>query len=490
MFGSKAGIVSGTGIWILIATASVVYVYLGYLNLTHLRAGIDLGTYTQILSEVSHHTVPSYNTLKGAVAWGDHAHFILALFAPLFTLYPKAMFVVVLQVIAITTSAWAMYAIAQKKIKNYFFSWSVVFSYLLFFGVQYALDFDFHANTLTAAAIAWTLYAFETNRLQLFWITFVLGLLTREDAPVFYVMFGVFLLFTYRLTYWKRAAGIIAIATVYFFAVTYWIMPMWQPSGTALAYFDAPVQTQNPVELGWWIVRNPITIWQNMTDTDIAKQTMKNLFASFGFLPLGSVFTYLLALPNFLARFLSGEEQRHMMQYHYSVSLASILAYGSIRTTFWITRYTRNIFTRRYIQQGIIVFFGAALLVGTYRTSLSDIELPLHRLVDKSERERFYGSDNVLADFYDLADNIGPEDSVAATSSLVPFLAARKEIFALPEPLASRAVDWVIIGAQGASWPLNSSERATLLQDLIDSPEYERVDRQGKFVLLKHVDNQ
>ena len=351
--------ISAAAIWVVIAAASVVYIYLGYVNLAHLRSGFDLGTYTQILHNVSEHRIPPHNTLKGVVAWGDHAHFVMALFAPLFTLYPDPMFVVGLQVLAVTTSAYALYAIARRRSRNYLFAWAVTISYLLFFGVQHALDFDFHANTLTAAALAWSFYALEFRYWKLYWIMLGIGLLTREDAPVFYIMLSIYMAFVYRRQYWKQTAITATVSAVYFFTVAYWIMPMWQPAGKPLAYFDVPESTYDPLNLAIWLITHPVLIWQNMTDTDIARRTMVNLFASFGYLPLASPFTYLLALPNFLARFLSGEPQRHMMKFHYSVSLVSILSYGSILATDWMSRTTRYL-TKQPVSLTIISSIAAS----------------------------------------------------------------------------------------------------------------------------------
>ena len=116
------------------------------------------------------------------------------------------------------------------------------------------------------------------------------------------------------------------------------------------------------------------------------------------------------------------------------------------------------------------------LLAGTYMVSFRDIELPLVRMINAEEREYFYGRESVVQDVKKVSSFIGPEDSVATTSGVVPYLAARKEIFSLPEPLQYRSVDWVVISGRGNSWPLSTAERGNLVQELRDSDEYERVN--------------
>lgn len=466
-------------VWGLIAAASAAYIYLGYVNLIHLRAGVDLGTYTQILYNVSEDRVPPFNTLKGMVAWGDHAHFILALFAPLFSLTPHPLFIVILQVLGVTTSAWAIFAIAQRRLKSSFFSLSITIAYLLFFGVQYALDFDFHANTLTAAALAWTFYAFEYKRWRLFWISFVLGLLTREDAAVFYVMFALYLLVMHRRQYLKTAFFVMAISLIYFFATTYFIMPIWQASGTPLAYFDVPESTRNPVLLAWWIISNPKTIWQNMTESDIARRTMQHLFQSFGFISLVSPLTYLMAAPNFLARFLSPEGQRHMMNFHYSVSLVSILSYGAILGTSHLRKgmlkVVRGTDRTRHLLGRIVIYAAAmVILVGTFVSSWQDVDLPLRQLLDTEGHAHRYGQEVPYDLVLQLRDTIPVDASVMATSGAIPFLATRQEIYLL-EKTPQDPIDWVVITLRGNTWPLSQKDLIDIVGELRADPRYEIV---------------
>lgn len=460
----------GLFVWLAIIVFSAAYIRIGYLNETHLQNGIDLGTYTQILWNVNEGNIPPYNTIKGQVAWGDHAHFAFAIFAPLFSLFPSPITVLVIQVLVVTTSGWAIYAVSRKLVGGTLFPYAVTLAYLVFFGVQYALDFDFHANALTAAVFAWGIYAFHMRRWPLYWLLFVVGLTTREDAATFYVMFGVFLLLWYRKKYWLNAAITIAVALIYFFSIAYVVMPLWHPAGTPLAYFDAPVETRNPLEIGWWLASNPITIWQNVTETSIARRTLQHLFQSFGYLPLASPVTYLLALPNILARFLSPEDQRHMMKFHYSISLAPVLAYGAIVAVYWI----RRIGSRLHPSVSKIVPILAAIVVlyGAYTSSWRDVDLPLRHLVDPALFAARWGRVSERGTLLGIRKLIPPEASVASVGSLVPTLATRSEIYVLPEGADS---EWIVLPTRYDSWPLSRAEVGQLIRDLRENELYTEV---------------
>lgn len=458
---SPSAFTRGLLVWLAIAIFSAAYIRIGYLNETHLQSGIDLGTYTQILWNVNEGNIPPFNTIKGQVAWGDHAHFVMAIFAPIFSLFPSPITVLVLQVLALTTSAWAVYVVARKLVGGVVFPYAIAVAYLAFFGVQYALDFDFHANTLTAAVLAWSFYAFHTRRWPLYWLLLALGLTTREDAATFYVMFGVLLLVIYRKKYWLTAAVTVAVSLVYFFAIAYVVMPRWHPAGTPLAYFDAPIETRNPLEIGWWLISNPKTVWQNMTETSIARRTLRHLFQSFGYVPLLSPATYVLALPNLLARFLSPEEQRHMMKFHYSVSLAPVLAYGSTLATVWLSRMLGKLHSRARLIVPLVA--ASAVLYGTYTSSWRDVDLPLRHLADAELFANRWGAPAERSVLVGITKLIPDSASVASVGSLVPTLAMRSEIYVLPE---GTNADWIVLPTKHDSWPLSHSEVGQFIRDL------------------------
>ncbi len=477
--------------WLVIAVFTYIYIWLGFYNELHLRNGVDLGTYNQLLYNLSSgHSFPPFNSLKNQIAWGDHAHFIVILLTPVYYLFPSYLTVIALQVLAITTSAWALYSIAQKTIRNYIFSYVILFSYLLFFGVQYALNFDFHPNVLTAAILAWSLYALHFRKWLLYWLVFILGLLTREDAATFYVMIGVYLvLFRPSIPFAKRWTGItwdsvktvglvtIILAGAYFIGVVYYLMPLWQPDNTALAYFDIPDSARTPLAILYWIAGNPITVIQNMFDTSAKVSTIRNLFQSFGFIPLITPFTYLTILPNFLARFLSGEEQRHMTQFHYGASLVSLLSYGSILTTVLLQRSVKHLWQKVMRQQPVWSSFiistavAALIFFGTYTVSLRDIDLPIHRLYDRDFIE-LKSLPRPARAALDVMRRIIPEEaSVSAASGLVPALSSREKIYNFPDGLET-SVDWIVLSDEGNTWPYHNAEMKTAIKELRLNSDY------------------
>ncbi len=460
-----------------------------------LRNGIDLGTYTQLAYKLSFTSeFPPYNTILGQTAWGDHAHFIMLVIAPLYKIYPDAITLLFIQLLAITTSAYALYRIAHDAGRNYFFSYAVLISYLFFFGVQYAIDFDFHTNVFTAAFLAWMFWAFHFKKPIAYWIFFALTLITREDAPLFCMMFGLYLL----VFQWKKARiqGLLTLllAAAYFSVVVYYLMPMWQEAGVPLAYFDVHTSSKTPLDIAWAILGHPIAMLQNMFDTSVKIRTLHNLPASFGYLSLFSPLTYLMAAPNILARFLSGEPQRWAMKLHYSASLVSILSYGSILGTIFLSRAAAYLISLRWkikerrVRMWVTSIAALALLAGTYTVSMRDVDLPLHSL--NSERyPRLVTYNRQAADVARSFAKLVPQgDSVATISAFVPMFSNRNEIYNFPDQAKDPKADWVILSNQFAAWPFSVKEVNTAIQEMRANESYETVVEYANVFVYKRVE--
>lgn len=478
LFDMKAvRMLSVIGPWIVIGVVAMLYWNIIWVQYENFRNGIDLGTYTQILYNLaSFHHFPPYNSILGQTAWGDHAHFIMAVLAPLFALYPHDITTLIIQLVAITTSAWAIYAIAQKRFHNYFYSYAILIAYLLFFGVQYALAFDFHANVLTASFLAWLFYAYETKRTKMYWTMLILVLLTREDASLFAGAFGTYAIFAGSKKEKIVGAITLGISLVTFFAVNYAIMPMWEPHKKALAYFDVDQR----------LLLHPVKMIENMTDSSVKIRTMRNLFGSFGLLSLASPFTYLTATPNLIARFLSPEQQRWDMKMHYSASLVSIISYGAILGTAMIVRIVSLIprIPKQKTMMIVTSFAGVLLLITTYTVSFHDIDMPLHQL---ALGKNAIVDQNALAmrpRLESLLKTIPQHDSVSTISAFVPFFSTRESITKFTGN-AHASADWVILSNQFVSWPLSNSEINTAIHEMRQNQNYIQVESSDNLFVFK-----
>jgi uncharacterized membrane protein len=380
----------------------------------------------------------------------------------------------VMQALAVTTSAWALFAIALNKVRSYVFALTLLCAYLLFFGVQYALDFDFHVSVLSSAALAWSLYALHFRKWWLYWLVFVLGLITREDISLFYFMIGLYLL----IFHWKNkkllASITMIISLTYFFVVAYVVMPQWTPGHVPAAYFDATGSKHGFLDILSWFTTHPFQILHGIIGSEVNRNTLRQLFQSFGYLPALSPFSYLTMAPNIIARFLSDEYQRHLLSFHYNASLGSLLSYGAILTTAFIMRVVKKITRLPRVVSAIPLLFAAFIAYGTYASSWRDTDLPLHKLSNPNFVNAEF-QPRLSRGAMDILVNMIPvEKSVSAASGLVPQLSGRPYIFNFPEPLPKQT-QWVILSAEFNTWPLPKGEMLGYIDDYKKNPNYKIV---------------
>lgn len=454
---------------------SIAYLLISFGRLNHFETSVDLAGYTQAVYNLSHLRLP-FNTFKGMIMWGDHAHFIMAVIAPLYWLWPDARLLLTIQALALTSAAWPIYRLTQKYLKNNIIGYAVAFAYLIFSGLQYAVITDFHPSTLTGVALAWAVYLFETKRLRWFWLVFILGLITREDAPPIFFMWGIYLLLKKR---WRIAPAIMVISAIYFLITVYFIMPMWLPSHIPLAYLDVSDKSL------WGILRGfvvyPKSILQNMVDTPDKINTLNAIFMSFGYLSLLAPFTYLTAAPIIYSRFYSVNDYRWQLDNYSNANIAPILAVGAILgvgTAIWLgQKMLRRDFTKQ------ITVIAAILIISCTTWQFHrDLKAPLWNMFN------IY-TGGIYADrrqaFAEIKKMIPANDAVSANAGFLADLAGRKNLYNFPE--LPKDTQWIVISREVNDWPINGPTTAHEIKELQKNPDWAEVAVEESIFVFKRL---
>ncbi len=162
---------------------------------------------------------------------------ILAVFAPLYWLYSGPEILLIVQTLVLASGALAIFLISKKILKNRWMGLVFATSYLMFFAVERANLFDFHAVTLTTGFLLWMIYF----SLQKKWIpTFIfifLALLTKEHVGLIIFLFGGYLFFIRR----DKKIGLITgvLGLVSFVLTTFVIIPYFRgQEHFALKYYS------------------------------------------------------------------------------------------------------------------------------------------------------------------------------------------------------------------------------------------------------------
>jgi len=120
---------------IVVILLVVAYVaWFVHLNLesyyTYGEPPFDLSIFDQGMWLISHFHVP-FVTIMGRNLFGDHASFVLYLFAPFFRLFPEPQGLLVLQTLLLAAPAIPIYILARKYIKSTVIATALVAIYLL-----------------------------------------------------------------------------------------------------------------------------------------------------------------------------------------------------------------------------------------------------------------------------------------------------------------------------------------------------------------------
>ena len=247
---------------------------------------IDLGYYDNIFFQSIHGEPLGCSFIKA----GNHssAHFdpILVLLAPLYLLYPRAEFLLVLQSVWLGAGAIPVYLLGKRLLESRKAGVVLALMYCAYPALHGANMYEFHSLTLVTPPILFLLYFLETGATIRYFLTLAVALLIREDVPLVACFIGLYgLLAGGKRVRIGRYTIILSIA--YFAIVKAFFM---QSSGILNAgedaysfeyYYDAMIPDRNGIGgLVSSILTNPLFA------LELALEEQKVVFLLLIFLPL------------------------------------------------------------------------------------------------------------------------------------------------------------------------------------------------------------
>jgi len=180
---------------------------------------IDLGIYDNIFFQSSHGRPLASTLLRGGSHLSAHFDPILVILSPLYRLWPRAEFLLILQAVWCGAGVLAAYLLGRHQLgsRAWGLIWAVV--YALHPALHGANLYGFHSLTLLFAPLLFALHFLLSGRLRPYFATLALLLLIREDVALLMCFVGLFGVISGEPGY-KRAGWItIAICLVYFVVV-------------------------------------------------------------------------------------------------------------------------------------------------------------------------------------------------------------------------------------------------------------------------------
>ena len=272
----------------------------------------DLGIMNQVV----------YNTSKGrflemtnqelkrnASRLAIHFDPILALFAPFYKIYEGPEILLIGQALILGLGAWAVCLISEKILKKKLISLIFALLYLLYFPVQRAVLFDFHAVTLTTTFFLFALYFNLVNKNKLYFLFIFLALLTKENVGLVVMFLGLYLTFIKK----QKKLGVITSLTglIFFVSTVYFIIPYFRGSEHFAANYFVDIKSRLKTIIfdGFPYARSLI---------------LPNFYSLF------SPLTLLINLPELAINILSSNNNMRSIFFHYNSVIVAFIFYSLI----------------------------------------------------------------------------------------------------------------------------------------------------------------
>jgi uncharacterized membrane protein len=392
---------------------------------------------------------------------GAHVDPFLALFAPLWLVWPSPTMLLVVQAAAIALGALPIFWLGRKHLGS---EWAGVFcglAYLVYPAVQWlALD-EFHPVALACPLLAFGFWYLDEDRLWAFVPFGVLAALTKEEIPLVVAALGVW----YAIAKGRRLAGtVIAVAGTATSAL--WlgaVMPHFREGAEPAFYGRYDAVGGSPAGIVKTALTDPLAIAEAVTERRDLLYLVE-LGVPLAALFLLSPLVLIAAVPELLANLLSSVGNQTSIRFHYTAPITPFLFAAAI---FGASQFVR----RREAAATILAF---SLVAGIALGPLRAGELVPEQ---RSDHDRI--AERAVA--------LIPSDApVSSTNALGGHLSERRRIHSFPVVADSQ---WVAVDLKRASYLDRRSDPSTAavpLAELLRSGSWSKVfDEDGIIVLRR-----
>ena len=201
--------------WAAIAAYAFGFGALSVLRYRSFNAGrFDLGNMTQAVWATAHGHPLVVTNLQGQQVsrLGSHVDPILALFAPLWWLWPSPSMLLAAQAVAVALGALPVFWLARKHLGSERAGLGFALSYLLYPATEWLTLNEFHPVALACPLLLYAFWYLDEDRFAPFAAFAVLAALTKEEIPL--VIAGMGLWYVLSRRRFREGAVIAALGLV------------------------------------------------------------------------------------------------------------------------------------------------------------------------------------------------------------------------------------------------------------------------------------
>ena len=435
-------------------------------------ARFDLGNMVQALWNTAHGNFLETTDSSGQQIsrLGSHVDPILALFAPLWWIWPTPKMLLVAQPLIVATGALPVYWIGRRWLGDWRVAAACAGVYLLYPPLQWAVLFDFHPVTLATPLLLWCIWAIEENRPVWLAVCASLSLVTKEEVGLAIAGLGLWVLVRHRRT--RTALFLILAGLVWTALCVAVIIPHFAPGGESPFIARYGELGTSPSTIARSLVTHPVHTAALLVSG--ARLTyLFELLAPLLFLSLLSPLLLLWVVPELLINMLTKDPYQYSIYYQYTSVVTPFLIVGMIGGLARIRRLPGVIGrVSRMPAVCVVVLLGAGIVSG-YR--LGPLPFWQHIPGGSSRQVRQFtvtAHDRALARATALVPGGVP---ISASNQLGGRLSARR-----------RVLVWPVI--DDAQWVLVDTQRAWLIdkpvKPRVQEPYLKALERNRAFTLV------
>ncbi len=444
----------------------------------HLRYGSgswDYGCYVHNAWMFAHgdaFDLDARSAVLGDVAfWGGTNHFMPSLIvtAPiawLMELANSTALLAVAQVVVVVAAVVPLTIAARARGVPPMVSTTLAAAFVFHVGVQAALFFDVHEVALAPVLLLSILALVDAapTRCRVV-VVVVVGLLlagTKEGSWLYLAAVGTLLVL--RRPGWRVVGAVgVVVGVVGFVVVVAVVQPALLESGSAgmihaarfAAVDDGPAGIGSALRS--WLL-HPGRALATLLSPVEKTATLSTSVLGFGALPLLSIETLILGLPNLAERFLADKREMWGLAYHYGLFTAAWLLWGALDVVSVVLQ-------RRLASARAVVVVIAAGMIASFAGSPRRPDLA-------NLAQNYFASAADVARFDRALDVVVDSDAVVAQNHFLPHLALRKNIW-LPQQRFVERADVVVLDTAASAWPASPAAIAAMVKRLQRDPRFE-----------------
>jgi uncharacterized membrane protein len=473
-----------------------------------LTAAEDMGIMDQAIWSVTHgqllhqticNVVSDTNCYSAAGISRFAIHFepILLPISLLYLILSGPKTLVVIQTLIVASGAFPAFWLARLRLRNEFAAAAIALVYLLYPAQQQATIFEFHAVTLTAAFLLFTLYFMYTRRTIWLFIFAILAMACKEEIPLVIAFFGIWsMIFQQRR---RSGLGLLLLAIAWV-GVTLLVYRISSPTGHPLLASRYAYLGAGPVEIARNFLLHPFNLIYQHVLEHTHRQYLRVLLAPVGYLPLLAPWVLVLAVPSLAVNLFSSDPNQYLGVFQYSAEIVPVLIFATIEgivVIIWGLQWFSNRLRERYAQPpqvgkkplhapgrlerwlhpvalAILICF---VLFAVVRQDYPYGSLPFSRGFGWPQ---VTAHDALAQRFIDM---IPATASVSAQSSLVPHLSERNSVYLFP--YQDDRAEYIFLDITSFTYPYFSYQYTSEVKKILRGGNYGVVAAQDGYLLLK-----